>query len=485
MANRILIVAFDGLQPAQVTPELMPNLAAFAGEGVTFQNHHSVFPTVTRINAVSMTTGRYPGGHGLAANSLVVRDFDPDRAIQAMKPDLDQLKEKTGRVLLVPNLADILGGLGREYIALGVGSNGNAYLHNPNAERSGGATIHPEFCLPEGLYDEVIERFGPWQAKTRPDNERLAHAVRIMTEYVLPERDPAVALLWCSEPDSVQHAAGVGSELGNRALAGVDRQFGRLLEWLEESGRAAETDVIVISDHGYSTIRGSVEIEELVRDAWFPAGGHPGGVIVVPQGSAVLFYVHQRDRATADRLSAWLMAQPWCGPIVASEAVGRIEGTLPAALVGAEGDRAPDLAMSFAWDSEPNGAGFEGYAYSSSGAPGLGQHGSMSKHEQRCVLLAGGPSFKRGIALDTPSGNVDLTPTVLNVLGIPGGGSMDGRVLEEALLDGPAPDYIDRSINVHHAERKVDSGIYRQQITVSRAGKTSYVDEGSASLDTG
>ncbi|HIF08047.1 MAG TPA: hypothetical protein EYQ64_14250, partial [Gemmatimonadetes bacterium] len=71
--TQIFIMVFDGLQPSQVTPELMPRLSAFADSGVRFQKHHPVFPTVTRINAASMVTGRYPGGHGLAANTMVMR----------------------------------------------------------------------------------------------------------------------------------------------------------------------------------------------------------------------------------------------------------------------------------------------------------------------------------------------------------------------------------------------------------------------------
>jgi predicted AlkP superfamily pyrophosphatase or phosphodiesterase len=34
----------------------MPNLAAFAESGVTFANHHSLYPTVSRANASSMVT---------------------------------------------------------------------------------------------------------------------------------------------------------------------------------------------------------------------------------------------------------------------------------------------------------------------------------------------------------------------------------------------------------------------------------------------
>ena len=88
--TKVLVVVFDGLQPAQVTEGLMPNLAAFAASGVTFANHHAVYPTVTRANASSMVTGRNPGGHGLSANTLLVRDYDPNQAIPAMEPQLDR-----------------------------------------------------------------------------------------------------------------------------------------------------------------------------------------------------------------------------------------------------------------------------------------------------------------------------------------------------------------------------------------------------------
>jgi hypothetical protein len=75
-----------------------------------------VFPTVTRTNAASMVTGRYPGGHGLAANTLVVRDFDPDCALPALEPQLAQVARKTGRMLLAPMLSDILCRHGQEYL---------------------------------------------------------------------------------------------------------------------------------------------------------------------------------------------------------------------------------------------------------------------------------------------------------------------------------------------------------------------------------
>ena len=481
--SSIVIWAFDGLQPDQNTPELMPNLSSFATQGVEFNNHHAVFPTVTRVNVASMQTGRYPGGHGLAANNLVIREFAPHQTTPALRGPLSQIKESLGHVLLAPTLGDVLGKNGCEYVAIGIGSDGNAYLQNPNSVELGGATIHPEFCLPHTLHEELIERFGPWPEKTSPDTVRLAHAVQIMTEYVLPERAPAVSMLWCSEPDSIQHKRGVGSEGSVRALADADEQFGRLMEWIDQKGHASDTDVIVISDHGYATVKEVVKIETLLQTNGFPEGGNPGGVIVATNGGAVLFYVDNHSWSVCDRLAAWLMEQVWCGAIIASDALGGIPGTLPASLVGIEGPRGPDLAMSFAWDSLPNEAGFNGHIYSADKFPGQGQHGSMSKHELRNVLVARGPSFKKNTVVYTPTGNADLTPTLLRVLGIPTDHTFDGRVIHEALVGGSSSSDIDWLAETHRADRDVGVGIYRQEVTVSRVGQTRYIDEGKAKLE--
>ena len=479
----VLIAVFDGLQPAQVTSRLMPNLKALAVRGVTFTNHHPVFPTVTRANASSMVTGRSPGGHGLAANTLLVRDFEPHQAIPALQPQLAQMARKGVPVLLAPTLAEILSQRGQEYVAIGVGTSGNAYLQNPTAERCGGATIHPDFTLPYELNEDIVSRFGPWPEETRPNTPRMAQAVRIMTEYILAERKPAVSLIWSSEPDKSQHYDAVGSDLSNSAIIEADAQFGNLLTWLEQPGRAADTDVLVISDHGYSTITQTVNVEALVREAGFPPGDETGGVVVAHNGGAVLFYTHDSGRDTAEQLAEWLMEQPWCGTITASKAVADIPGTFPASLVNTEGPRTPEITMSFRWNSGPNDAGYDGYVYSTGGGPGRGQHGSMSKSELRNILFAAGPSFKQGAKVNTPTGNIDMAPTVLRILGISPGNGMEGRVLEEALVDGPEAGAVEWSTELHNTERRLGYKVYRQQIQISRVGETTYIDHGNSTFE--
>ena len=476
--TRVLIVAFDGLQPSQVRADLAPNLSAFAAGGVTFARNHPVFPTVTRINVASLVTGRQPGGHGLAGNTVVMRDYDPNNTLEAMEPQLARVAERTGAVLLAPTLADILHEHGEEYVAVGVGTSGNAYVQNPRADAMGGATIHPEFCLPRGLHEEIVERFGPWPAKGTPNASQMEHGAKVLTDYVLAERNPEVALIWFSEPDSSNHKAGVGSILSNRALAAADEQFGRIIGWLECNGTLQETDVIVVSDHGYATIDHVVDVEAELRVAGFPGGDEGGGVLAAPNGGAALFYVHEADPVTVERLATWLSTQPWCGGLLASERVGPVPGTLPANIANIEGPRSPDLTMSFAWNSTPNAAGFPGQTASCGGQIGVGTHGGMSRHELRNTLIARGPRFQTSTVIDTPTGNIDVAPTILHLLGLPGGDGMDGRVLHEALAGVVDPSGVEPLTVTHAAEL----GDYRQEVTVTAVGKSAYLEEGNAVL---
>src|SRR6266487_3848737 len=67
-----LVIVVDGLRPDYVTPALMPRLARLGQRGIVFTAHHSVFPTVTRVNASSMVTGAYPETHGLLGNTIYI-----------------------------------------------------------------------------------------------------------------------------------------------------------------------------------------------------------------------------------------------------------------------------------------------------------------------------------------------------------------------------------------------------------------------------
>jgi arylsulfatase A-like enzyme len=455
----------------------MPNLTRFAGQGTRFVRHHAVFPSVTRLNVASLVTGCYPATHGIAGNRFVMRDVDPHRPIDVLEPAMRRLQEVKGvRALLVPTLGDILDRHGMEYVAVVSGTTGNAFCQHPNAGAAGGAVIHPDFCAPRDLAARLEDQYGAWPAETIPNAGRLRHATDLLLGYAIDERQAAVSMVWYSEPDKTQHQAGVGSRLAEQALSAADLEFGRLIAGLAALPGADDTDVIVVSDHGYSTSLGPVDVADGVRGAGFPNAPQPGGVAVATNGGAVLFYVAEADRGVAARLAAWLLQQPWCGAVFAAERVGEIGGTLPASLIGIDGPRGPDLAASMAWDAATGPHGASGRAHSAGGAmPGTGDHGSASRFEMRNTLVARGPSFRERHVSDIASGIVDVAPTILQILRITESG-LDGRTLHEALTSASGP-AIESTVRTVRARVRKGSTTRTLAATVSATNGVAYLDE--------
>ena len=65
---RVYVLVLDGLRPAEVTPELMPNLSALRAEGTWYEQARSVFVAETLPNHAAMMTGVTPGRGGIVSN---------------------------------------------------------------------------------------------------------------------------------------------------------------------------------------------------------------------------------------------------------------------------------------------------------------------------------------------------------------------------------------------------------------------------------
>src|SRR5438128_8772587 len=76
-----VVIVVDGLRPDDVTAATMPHLTRLGQRGVVFNAHHSVFPTVTRVNSSSMVTGMYPEGHGLLGNTIYIASVNATRGL--------------------------------------------------------------------------------------------------------------------------------------------------------------------------------------------------------------------------------------------------------------------------------------------------------------------------------------------------------------------------------------------------------------------
>src|SRR5499427_10322817 len=119
-----MVLVLDGLRPDSITPEETPNLWRLRQEGVNFLNGHSVFPTVTRVNAAAIATGTYPDRNGMFGNQLYVRAVDPNHAFSNDDhKNLLRLDKATGGAMVLSRtLADMLAERGKTLAVVSSGS---------------------------------------------------------------------------------------------------------------------------------------------------------------------------------------------------------------------------------------------------------------------------------------------------------------------------------------------------------------------------
>src|SRR5204863_138134 len=84
--RHVVVVVWDGMRPGFVTEQNTPTLWKLAREGITFRNHHAVYPSATMVNGTAIVTGVYPGRNGIIANHVYRPDIDSRHAIDVENP---------------------------------------------------------------------------------------------------------------------------------------------------------------------------------------------------------------------------------------------------------------------------------------------------------------------------------------------------------------------------------------------------------------
>ncbi len=145
---------------------------------------------------------------------------------------------------------------------------------------------------------------------------------------------------------------------------------------------------------------------------------------------------------------------------------------------------APDVVMAFRWNDSKNQFGTPGMIDADwQREAGKGTHATLSRFDMHNTLVAAGPDFRRGQTDDLPTGNVDLSPTILHILGIKPPQGMDGRVLSEAMVNvNHVPAGGKTETKTIEAKKDFAAGSWRQSLRISRVGSTIYLDEGNGAF---
>ena len=482
-AEHIVMVVWDGTRPDFVTESNTPTLYQLAHDGVFFQNHHAVYLSSTEVNAIAMATGSYPNRSGILGNREYRPNIDPLKRIEIQSLDAVRKGDEVtdNHYLRLPTIAEILQRAGKRTAIAGTKPVAVLFDRFETGRACGDCVdLFNHKTVPASAIGRLnLPMFTPQETpNTRQDQATTQALIGPMWDKEVP----AFSLLWLSEPDYAQHSTGLGSEAALKALKSSDDNLARVLKELAARGVRDKTDIFVVSDHGFSTISRVVSVTDTLNKAGFHAVHEfkrppsDGDIMVIGNGGTSLLYVIGHNLGLVQKIAALLQQQDFTGVIFTSEPM---EGTFTLDQVRINTPDAPDIAVSFRWTNEQNDVGVPG-SVPTDGFFGdrQGIHSSLSAFDMRNTLVAAGPDFRHGWIDELPSGNVDLAPTILHVLGVAPPDKMDGRVLTEAML--PVTSKVP-PIEVRTLEASCDSSnfVWHQYLRVTEFSGTTYFDEGN------
>jgi predicted AlkP superfamily pyrophosphatase or phosphodiesterase len=365
-SSRVIIFVWDGLRPDSITTQDTPNLAKLRDQqGVNFTDNHAVFPTFTMMNGAAFATGAYPGTHGFYGNT----EYQPGptgndstgKAVNFTQPvftedwsilhSLDNfyVGQNNSALFLVDTLFQAAHRAGLKTAA--VGKSGPAFLQDYREDGTGGVILDENMAFPRTFAASLLSAgfvlpanttrvpydggaisldasngnptgttnanivlladgvtSDPRAALGSPHDAKNEYMMGIYLNYILPQVQPDLSLIWFRNPDSTEHTFGPGSPNYLDALDNQDKLLGQLQAKLTQLGMDTATDIIVVSDHGHSLVAGDPSFFPLRGIATSPDGGAGTVGAADPQG-----YSASGDVRTADLLTRAGLAHVYDG----------------------------------------------------------------------------------------------------------------------------------------------------------------------------
>ncbi len=523
--HNVIIFVADGLRYGSVNPEDAPALAALRAEGVDFANSHSIYPTLTTANASALATGHYLGDTGNFANAIWPGDpvmpeanyqrvvfLEDDAILRGMNARFEgnYLREQS---LLAQAAA-------HGFAVAAIGKTGPAAIQDLGALTSQGGIVIDETTgvpldrpqtgtLGPALPDDLIAAMQAANLspipppRNRPNRAQQDWFVRVATEVLIPrfeaQQKPFVMLFWSADPDTTQHSQwdslntldpGINGPTSRAAIGNASSDLERLRAALAAHHLDQTTDIIVVADHGFSTIArdSATSYSQTLSYRDWPQGQLPPGflaidlahalgltafqpngldvnlahgippqggsaflgadfehpqVIIAANGGSDLIYLPDNSPELARRIVEALTRQDYVASVFVDDRYGDLPGALKLSAINFVGSaRTPRPAIVVGFRSYATGcANPELCTAEIADTPlrmGQGMHGSFSRADTRNFMAAIGPDFAVRFVDPAPISNADIAPTVAHILGfdLVSVGELRGRVVTEALRGG-------------------------------------------------
>ena len=229
--------------------------------------------------------------------------------------------------------------------------------------------------------------------------------------YVIREHKPGLMLVHLVDLDATEHRYGPDSVQAAQTLESCDERIGKILAAYEKAGMAGDTDVFIVSDHGFLTVDRMIHPNTLfVRAGLLNAGAQgdvTGGKIdTVANGGSFFIYWPPSEhlRSAVDSALKPLIEQSLLWGVLSPQALKEL---------GAD----PHVQLAL---EAPRGAMFDRTAAGPlvSSRPVGGSHGYLPfRKGLESSFIAWGPDIKPGVDLHRIR-MTSIGPTILKAMGI-------------------------------------------------------------------
>ncbi len=363
----LVLVSIDGFRWDYQDAYNTPTLDRIAANGIRAERMIPVFPTLTFPNHYSIATGLYPANHRLIGNKFPSKDRTRFYSLRDRKA-VEEGSWYGGQPIWVA------------------------------AEKNGLVSAAYFFVGTEAPIDNVPMTYWHAYDASVPGQERVDQALAWLS---MPEDTrPHMITLYFEDVDVATHRFGPGTDPSIAAIERVDGYLDRLIEGISALPIADEVYVVVVSDHGQSTVLRSEPpfiIDSVVS---------LDGLTVVDHEAAVFLYLPEPDLQLAVGIRDAINESWEHGKAMLRSGVPK--------------DWRVTAAAGFAdiiVQADP------GYTVYTSGriaaSSSRGGHGWAREFEDmHGIFLASGPGLQKGVRIPEID-VVDVYPLMMEILGLP------------------------------------------------------------------
>lgn len=465
LQRRVLIVGWDGATFDMIDPLLamgrLPNVAAMLLDGAQVNLESTILP-ISSAAWTSILTGKLPGKTGIYG-------------FFALQPDSYAMRLVTGADRVAPPLWRVLNYHGLRMQCVGVPM---TYPPEPMDGVLIAGMLSPfesDYAWPPGLSGALRKTgFVPdlevWRSNHVLDEEMLETQVGLKEDLAISlagQRDWSASLICFKSLDTLSHRVYNGETHGIIAAhyEWLDRVLGEM-----RVAAGPDTDVLLISDHGFGTFNVRLHVNKLLEELGLLAARAESETRPVSTDQTIEQIVIDAFEREIEKIDM-SRTKVFCSYTEGNYATLRLNlmGREPAGIV-APGDAEAVMAeveqklRSFTlpqrgepiirnvWRvkelySGPANANFPDLVFEAEDqimckpfllSPVIyPMQKKWPEHRRTGILLAAGPHIARQAVRGTAAVE-DVAPTVLHLLGLPVFAGMDGRVIDEILAE-PGP----------------------------------------------